>query len=93
MTEDREKTQLILLRILGVLLIVVGVTTLVQQVRSETTFPVRIAQTIMSGESHEAPRCERSAVHVRKIRLAPAPPVPPALPAPPAPPAPPVLTF
>ena len=94
MTEDREKTLVVLLRILGILLILVGVTMLAQQVRSETAFPLRIAQSIVSGGSHDAPRCERSVVHVRKIKLAGPPPAPPAPPAAPAPPAPPlVLSF
>ena len=95
MTEDRENTQLVLLRILGVLLIAVGFTMLVQQVRSETALPA-LAQTIISGDSHRAVQCERRVVEIRKIRLPEVPPIPHVTltpPVPPAPPAPPVLSL
>lgn len=96
MTRDRETTQLVLLRILGVLLILVGFTMIAQQVRSDHMRPVEFAESVFSVDKAKWPSCDRkTSVHVRTIRLPdiPAPPAPPAPPPPPAPPAPPVWSF
>lgn len=86
MSEERERTQTILLRILGVILIAVGFSILANQVRSESAYPIRIVERITTGHSNDAEKCDRRVVHTRKVNV-------PAPPAPPVPPVPPRLSF
>ncbi len=100
MPADEDHVQHILLRILGVLLIAVGFALIAQQVRSDATNPIRIAQTIVSDVTKNVRECERRhvRVHARPAKAAAAarakrPPLPPSPPTPPAPPVPLILTL
>lgn len=90
MAAEQDHVELILLRILGVLLIAVGFALIAQQVRSDSTNPVRLAQSLVSDMRGEATWCERRQVHARvqSLKLPPPLPIkhPPPPPRPPAPP-------
>ena len=104
MSADQDHVQSILLRILGVLFIIVGVALITQQVRSDATNPLRLAQSIVSDVTNGATKCNRAdawvktpgvRVHTRMVERAPRPevkhaPLPPFIHLPPMPPMPPM---
>lgn len=91
---DRERTQLILLRILGVLLIVVGFT-MIARASDSARMPLGISEFADLQHLGRETRCKRN-VEVKVRTSGPDRFVyitPPAIPAPPPPPTPPVIQF
>ena len=107
MPADQDHVQSILLRILGVLFIIVGVALITQQVRSDATNPLRLAQSIVSDVTKGATKCNRAdawvkapsvRVHGHRAERAPRAevklaPLPPLPPMPPMPPMPRIISF
>jgi hypothetical protein len=65
MSADQDHVQSILLRILGVLFIIVGVALVTQQVRSDATNPLRLAQSVISDVTEGAAKCNRADAWVK----------------------------